>query len=47
MMNTYPRAFSHVGISVPDVVKAVEFYSEVMGWYRRDWHGNTGYCLIS
>jgi predicted enzyme related to lactoylglutathione lyase len=32
-MNNYPRAFSHIGISVPDVAKAVEFYSEVMGWY--------------
>ncbi len=32
-MNTYPRAFSHIGISVPDVAKAVEFYREVMGWY--------------
>ncbi|WP_112179805.1 MULTISPECIES: lactoylglutathione lyase family protein [Paraliobacillus] len=30
---TYPRAFSHIGISVPDVNKAVEFYKEVMGWY--------------
>jgi len=29
----YPRTFSHVGISVPEVAKAVEFYSEVMGWY--------------
>lgn len=32
-MNTYPRAFSHIGISVPDVAKAVEFCREVMGWY--------------
>jgi lactoylglutathione lyase family protein len=32
-MNTYPRTFSHIGISVPDVEKAVEFYSKVMGWY--------------
>ena len=29
----YPRSFSHIGISVPDIHKAVEFYSEVMGWY--------------
>lgn len=29
----YPRAFSHIGISVPDLEKAVEFYSEVLGWY--------------
>ena len=33
-MNTYPRTFSHIGISVPDVGKAVEFYSRVMGWYQ-------------
>ncbi len=32
-MNTYPRIFSHNGISIPDVEKAVEFYSKVMGWY--------------
>jgi len=29
----YPRSFSHIGITVPDIEKAVEFYSEVMGWY--------------
>ncbi len=29
----YPRAFSHIGISVPDLEKAVQFYSEVLGWY--------------
>jgi catechol 2,3-dioxygenase-like lactoylglutathione lyase family enzyme len=33
-MNTYPGTFSHIGISVPDVEKAVEFYSKVMGWYQ-------------
>jgi len=33
-MTTYPRTFSHIGISVPDVEKAVEFYSTVMGWYQ-------------
>ena len=32
-MSNYPRTFSHIGISVPDVEKAVEFYSAVMGWY--------------
>ncbi|MFA9614707.1 MAG: VOC family protein, partial [Deltaproteobacteria bacterium] len=32
-MSNYPRTFSHIGISVPDVEKAVEFYSKVMGWY--------------
>lgn len=29
----YPRSFSHIGLSVPDLEKAVEFYTEVMGWY--------------
>jgi lactoylglutathione lyase family protein len=29
----YPKAFSHIGITVPDIEKAVQFYSEVMGWY--------------
>jgi len=29
----YPRAFSHIGLTVPDINKAVEFYTEVMGWY--------------
>lgn len=29
----YPRSFSHIGITVPNIQKAVEFYSEVMGWY--------------
>ena len=33
-MSNYPRTFSHIGISVPDVDKAVDFYSEVMGWYQ-------------
>ena len=33
MSHTYPRSFSHIGISVPDVDKAVEFYTKVMGWY--------------
>jgi predicted enzyme related to lactoylglutathione lyase len=32
-MNSYPRAFSHFGISFPDLEKAVEFYSQVMGGY--------------
>ncbi|KEQ19248.1 lactoylglutathione lyase family protein [Endozoicomonas numazuensis] len=31
--HSYPRNFSHIGISVPDLEKAVEFYTEVMGWY--------------
>lgn len=29
----YPRAFSHIGITVPDLDKAVDFYRSVMGWY--------------
>lgn len=29
----YPRTFSHIGLTVPDIHKAVKFYSEVMGWY--------------
>jgi lactoylglutathione lyase family protein len=29
----YPRAFSHIGITVPDLDKAVEFYTEVIGFY--------------
>ncbi|GGF20944.1 glyoxalase [Halobacillus andaensis] len=33
MSHTYPRSFSHIGLSVPDLDKAVEFYKEVMGWY--------------
>ena len=28
----YPRSFSHIGITVPDIKKAVEFYEEVMGF---------------
>ncbi len=30
---TYPKSFSHIGITVPDIEAAVKFYSEVMGWY--------------
>ena len=33
-MSSYPKTFSHVGISVPDVEKAVAFYTRVMGWYE-------------
>ena len=29
----YPRSFSHIGITVPNIKKAVAFYAEVMGWY--------------
>ncbi len=33
-MSTYPRTFSHIGISFPDVEKAAKFHSDVMGWYH-------------
>ena len=29
----YPSAFSHIGITVPDLDQAVEFYTKVFGWY--------------
>ncbi|MGY3805327.1 lactoylglutathione lyase family protein [Pigmentibacter ruber] len=32
-MNTYPRAFSHIGITVSNLEKAVEFYENVFGFY--------------
>lgn len=32
-MSNYPRSFSHIGLSVPDLAQAVEFYSSVLGWY--------------
>ena len=31
--DTYPKSFSHIGITVPDINKAVKFYEDVMGWY--------------
>lgn len=31
--SNFPRTFSHIGISVPDLEKAVKFYKDVMGWY--------------
>ncbi len=33
MSSSYPRTFSHIGISVPDLEAAVRFYTEVLGWY--------------
>ena len=30
---TYPRTFSHIGLSVTNLEQAVEFYSSVLGWY--------------
>jgi len=32
-VKTYPKTFSHIGITVPDIEKAVKFYTEVMGFY--------------
>ena len=32
-MTTTPRSFSHIGLSVPDLERAVEFYTEVLGLY--------------
>ena len=29
----YPRTFSHIGLSVTDLDKAVDFYTKVLGWY--------------
>ena len=33
MNKPYPRAFSHIGITVPDLEKAIQFYEEVLGFY--------------
>ena len=30
----YPVNMSHIGISVSDIDKAIEFYKEVFGWYH-------------
>jgi len=32
-MSNYPRAFSHIGITVPNIEEALKFYQEEMGWY--------------
>ena len=29
----YPKTFSHIGITVPNIEEAVKFYTEVMGFY--------------
>ncbi len=29
----YPRNFSHLGITVPDIEKAYKFYTSALGWY--------------
>ncbi|MEX0648110.1 MAG: lactoylglutathione lyase family protein [Balneolaceae bacterium] len=31
--SNYPKSFSHIGLTVPDLEKAVNFYTKVMGWY--------------
>ena len=31
--SNYPRSFSHIGITVPNINEAVKFYTEVMNWY--------------
>jgi lactoylglutathione lyase family protein len=33
MNKPYPRSFSHIGLSVPNIEEAVNFYTEVLGWY--------------
>jgi lactoylglutathione lyase family protein len=33
MNKPYPRSFSHIGLSVPNIEEAVSFYTEVLGWY--------------
>ena len=40
-MNTYPRTFSNIGISEPNVEKAVKFYSDVMVLIHSQCHGFT------
>ena len=32
-VKTYPRTFSHIGITVPNIEEAVKFYTEVLGFY--------------
>ena len=32
-MTQFPRTFSHIGLSVPDLQAAVKFYADVMGFY--------------
>ncbi|NKE05814.1 lactoylglutathione lyase family protein [Mesobacillus selenatarsenatis] len=33
MNKPYPRSFSHIGLSVPNIEEAVSFYTKVLGWY--------------
>lgn len=32
-VKTYPKTFSHIGITVPDIAEAVRFYTGVLGFY--------------
>lgn len=32
--SSYPVCFSHVGITVPDLNKAIAFFTSAMGWYH-------------
>jgi lactoylglutathione lyase family protein len=32
-IKTYPKTFSHIGITVPNIEEAVKFYTEVLGFY--------------
>jgi lactoylglutathione lyase family protein len=32
-MQPTPRSFSHIGLSVPDLDKAIKFYGDVLGFY--------------
>lgn len=43
----YPRSFAHVGLTVPDIEAAVEWYTDVLGWTHlkgpRSVRGNEGF----
>jgi catechol 2,3-dioxygenase-like lactoylglutathione lyase family enzyme len=30
---TYPRTFSHIGLSVTNLQQTVDFYTKVLGWF--------------
>lgn len=34
MKKSYPVNFSHVGLTVPSLERAIRFYTEVLGWYH-------------
>lgn len=33
VVKPYPKTFSHIGITVPNIEEAVKFYTEVLGFY--------------